>query len=360
MPNLALHACQTSPGASIAQATANGSVPAADSGSFAAALSRADVPRIVLIANITLQPADFDWRHKITIRRKVEVTACSGGSGSVVLDLGNNMVSRVQVADGGLLTFTGPALRIASAPPVMRHPLWPDFNPFLIGLLDISGEGAVHLKDVSLDTRSPANFTMRLERYPLALRPAYSVGPSGASVSISSWNLTHQAYADSSDGAEDARAPAATSGKQRRLLASPGALPPAVLSERGQAVHPQQQQVRGGRRLQQAAASYIFPDRFAASQPPQVAPGAHWCFERVTLDMPNTLECFADADVRGFPCDSGAVLKQQLMDVAVTHIALTGNIVFDPQTWPPSEANQLKQGLGLNVTHNVSWGGRGG
>ncbi|KIY96708.1 hypothetical protein MNEG_11252, partial [Monoraphidium neglectum] len=178
------------------EAAAAGSAPVADSASFAAALRSATVARIVLTANVSLQPADFDWRARIVLRRPVAVVACGssgGGGGTLTLDLGNNMVSRVVVADGGRLSFSGPGLALTSAAPVLRGPLWPSYNPLLLGLLDLDGGGGVELSDLKVATRSPANATMLMERYPPATRPDFAVAPGGGAVVVRSWNLSRAA-----------------------------------------------------------------------------------------------------------------------------------------------------------------------
>ncbi|KAI8466064.1 MAG: hypothetical protein J3K34DRAFT_524825 [Monoraphidium minutum] len=313
---------------SLAQrgASAPGAAPVAGSATFAAALRDPAVSRLVLTRDVTLAPADFGWRNPIVLRRAVAVSACAPGA---ALDLGGNMAARVLVSDGGRLAFAGPALRLAGAAPVLRAPAWPDYNPLLIGLLEIEGGGGVALSDLVVTTNSPANATVRMERYPPEVRPALAVGARGASATVSSWNLTRAKFEAAGDGAP----PAAYAGR-RRLLGGGG----------GGAA-------RAARRL--AAAGGAAAARFAASRPRAPTAGAYWSFRNVTLDMPNTLNCFAELGLEGFPCDSGARLKAQLADVGLRAIAVVKDIKFDEAAFPREDANRLREGKGLNVSHRV-------
>lgn len=201
-----------------------------DSAGFAAALRDPRVSRVLLAAGaaIALDPADFPRAKLLKIARPVNVSACSNADGDAaaaagapaVLDLGSDLALRVVVADGGRLAFQGPGLKIAGAPPVMRHPSWPDYNPLLLGLVDVEGAGAVALDGVTVATRSPANVSLLLERYPPSLRPDYSVvGPGGAALFVPSWELRRGAYEDAAaEGGAGAEALSVGEGRRRRRL----------------------------------------------------------------------------------------------------------------------------------------------
>jgi hypothetical protein len=325
-----------------AQAAAAGAALVATSAELAAALRSRRVSRVALTSNVTLRPADWGWRNKLEVDRGVEVAACGGGGpGSVVLDLGDNLVARVLVRSGGRLAFAGPALALAGAPPVLRHPLWPDYNPLLLGLVDVDGSGSVLLANLTVATRSPANASRLLERYPPGLAPDFAVGARGASAIVRFWDLTHAAYRDAAGDAA-----VSLPGRRRRLL---GAAAGGGGGGGGAGA--------GARRRRRVlAAPEYWPVQFSAARPPAPAPDAAWRFRNVVLQMPNTFACFADAGIEGFPVSSGAVLRQQLQDPALTHIAVTGDLALDPAAWPPAEANRLKEGKGVNVTHQVGEG----
>jgi hypothetical protein len=299
-----------------------------DAASLANALRDARVSRVLLAANFTLARFAPHLRRssRIEIARPVEVLPCASPGAPAdppltVVDLGDNVVLRVLVTSGGALTLSGPRLRLVGAPPVLRHPAWPDYNPLLLGLLDVTGAGRVTLRDVTLVTRSPTNASIVFERYPPALRPGYTLSRGGTVLTLPRWNLTQQAYA-----------------QQRAAHAAAGTLAVAHAGDAGD----DDGRRRRARRLAAAGPGRprrllapapppgdVWPAAFEAARPSAPAPAAEWAFSNVVLEMPNAAECFAEVGGgEGRQCTNGEELKAALRDPAVRHIALIADIVF--------------------------------
>jgi uncharacterized membrane protein YgcG len=333
------------------------------SAALAAALRNPAVNFVALTANFTLDTGrDFTRTAAITVARPVTLAlACqlAPAGAAVAIDLGDNAVSRVLVSSGGSLHFSGPGLRLVGVPSVLRHPLWPDYNPLLLGLLDLTGTGTARFTDVTMLSRSPVNVTLILQRYPEVMQPDYSVSPWGAVVRVLGWNLTHAQFLDG----QKQKAGAVKIGQHARRLETGNS------SSNGSGGSSGGGGGGGGsssaRRLLQhkepaPAAAAAWPAAFNAARPAAPAGAAAWTFENVALEMPNTLVCFALEGVGGgAPCDSGETLKRLLRDPRVTHIALLGdNIVHEEgQTDRDAAGARLS---GIEINRKVAGAGRGG
>jgi len=342
------------------------------SAAFAAALRNPTVAAIVIDANFTLlAEPDFSQASRIIIARPVSITpACSSGSPrSTEISLGDNVVSRVLVASGGRLEISG--LRLASAALMMRHPVWPDYNPLLLSLIDINGTGAVKLSDVVISTRSPVNVTLMLQRYPIVMRPLYSVGQSGASLRVRSWKLTQAQYRQgrqqrgsalmvgvatgesSNPGRRLLDASSSSSSRSSMAAAAAAADASSTLSKRQRRLL--ERAARGtssSRRLLQQQPDPGWPGPFANSRPFQPDPSASWQFENVELEMPNTRNCFVDTGLGpGTPCESGQTLKALLRDPTVTQISLIGDSIVHEEGRTNYDLNT--GWAGINITHKV-------
>ncbi|GBF88370.1 hypothetical protein Rsub_01082 [Raphidocelis subcapitata] len=309
--------CDAAPDA-CPEAAPPGGALARDSRSLAAALRDGAVARIAIASDFAISASDFPTQDRIVLRRRVVVTGCRrAGNGSFALDLGDSLVARVIVGPGGRLEFSGPSLRIVGAPPVMRHPTWPDFNPLLLGLLDVAGDGGVALSGITVVTRSPTNASLLYSRYAPAFRPAYVMAPGGAALTIAKWNLTQEAFISGRPGGKPA-------GDRRRRLArrllvqqAPAApAAPAALRAAAAAALPAPELPPG------------WPPAFAPALPPAPSPSAYWSFERVRLEMPNAAACFADEGAgAGTQALSGSAIKALLRDPSVRYIGLSGDVI---------------------------------
>jgi hypothetical protein len=100
--------------------------PAASSAALAAALRDPSVRHVTLTRSLAISPEDFSRRELIRVARPVTVAApCGSRAGSVILDMGGDVVMRVLVGTGGALRFVGPGLKLTNSPTAARHPIWP-------------------------------------------------------------------------------------------------------------------------------------------------------------------------------------------------------------------------------------------
>eukprot|EP00775_Hariotina_reticulata_P011706 gene11706-11851_t len=327
-----------------------GTALAYDGTTFQQALLFPGVASILVLQNITLQPALFTVRQPIVINRPVVLRNCP----EAVLSL-NELGPVVVVSDGGVLQFQ-PSFVISGTKPLLRRD-WPTANSLLLNAVDIAGSGAVVMQGVKLLTASVMQTQDIIKAYPAEAQPRYSaLDPH--SLLVQNWNLTQALFQQYIAPLQADPAVALVQSDRlgtRRLLANvwdgqTTQAAPAVAALAGSCV--------GGaacihglpaggasriRKLQAAGASGT-----AALHP---APSSFWLLQNVTQQKERHAggSCFSDFE--GFIASDIVEFKRLLSDPAATHIELKGDIKFEESLFPPENANNKSRGL--NITHKV-------